>query len=238
MNWTALVELFETSFMPAPHKLGADVASYGLATANLRLLSGDDVLAMLPSELRRAAPRRMETYWAGRLCAYRAMRDLGLMADIPRGTQGEPVWPSTLSGSITHTDMVAYAAVCPRRKSFGIGIDTERYPTNEVVQVVRDGVLTDDERRLLQRSHHDATLLCTVIFSAKEAVYKAIFPKLRRFVDFTEIEAVDLDLDTGCISMRPTRTSRLRPEDVPNSAYFHSDRRGMVHCSVDPNLKE
>jgi enterobactin synthetase component D len=61
-------------------------------------------------------------------------------------------------------------------------------------------VLTADERAVLRRGP-DADLMATVVFSAKESVYKAVYPRVRRILEFHEVH-IDLDLPKGSFRAR------------------------------------
>jgi 4'-phosphopantetheinyl transferase EntD len=127
--------------------------------------------------------RRVE-FVTGRACARRALRELGIPpAPITSGGRGEPVWPEGVVGSITHCPGYTACAVARERDLLALGIDAE--PNAELPAGVLPSIAFGDERelRLSERGVHADRLL----FSAKEAVYKAWFPLTGRQLAFEEV---------------------------------------------------
>jgi 4'-phosphopantetheinyl transferase EntD len=82
--------------------------------------------------------------------------------------------------SITHTDTHAAVAVAHKAEFLSIGIDMERI--NRVTANLVPKLLTRTEQQLY--SEVDPTL----IFSAKEACYKFLFPLQGEYVDYLSVE--------------------------------------------------
>ncbi len=81
-----------------------------------------------------------------------------------------------------------------------VGVDIESRTGN--VEKIGDLVLTEDERQYqtgLGAASFDDRL--RVIFCAKEAIYKAIFPSVARFVDFREV-SVGIDGGSNTFTAR------------------------------------
>jgi 4'-phosphopantetheinyl transferase EntD len=121
----------------------------------------------------KAAPKRRREFALGRACARSALEKLGHGgAVIGKGANGAPLWPDGITGSITHTQNYAAALVGETRRFFGIGVDAER-----VGGVTRDlwPRLFDDAERdhLMSLGETDRLIIATLLFSAKEACYKA-----------------------------------------------------------------
>lgn len=135
-----------------------------------------------------AVDSRKSEFGDGRWCAHRALRGLGEDAPILRGEKGMPLFPASVSGTISHTRGVRMALVGRSGHWRSLGLDVE------VAQRLPDGVLnavtTVRERRVLRRAATRAPgrALGTVLFSAKESVYKAWFPLAGRFLDFDEVD--------------------------------------------------
>lgn len=127
---------------------------------------------MLPGEtLPGAIPARLREFSAGRHAARLAMASLGQpVQPIPQADDRAPIWPQGICGSITHSRHACLAAVSMVQ---GIGLDLE-----EEIPLERDlwpTVLLPDERDWAL-SQPDAGLAAKLIFSAKEAAYKAQYP--------------------------------------------------------------
>ncbi len=135
-----------------------------------------------------AVDSRKAEFGDGRWCAHRALRGLGEDVPILRGPKGMPLFPPTVSGTISHTRGLRMALVGRSEHWQSLGLDVE------VAQRLPEGVLTAvtsvRERRVLRRvgSRVPGRELGTVLFSAKESVYKAWYPLAGRFLDFDEVD--------------------------------------------------
>jgi len=158
---------------------------------------------LLPAEREATAsmsPRRRREFAHGRSCARLALAGLGHRGcAVPVGIDRAPVWPAGVVGSITHCADNAAAAVAYREDIVGIGLDIER--NEELEQPLLAMICRTDE--LEQLGAGDVRLLLAkLVFSAKESVFKCIFPEVRRFVDFREV-GIQLDLEANTFAARP-----------------------------------
>lgn len=152
-----------------------------------------------------ASPRRQRQFAAGRSLARAAMAALGVPPQaIGRGAAGAPLWPAGLVGSITHSGGLAAAAVAAARHCGGIGIDLE--DPARVAARLHPRLFTASEQRLLSGAD---PRLPGLLFAAKEATYKAVQPRVGRYIGFQEAE-VDVDWAAG--AWRP----RYLGEHEPN----------------------
>jgi 4'-phosphopantetheinyl transferase EntD len=150
-----------------------------------------DPLHLRPAEYRqveRAVLKRQREFAAGRALAHRLLEQLNmtvpaLLADADR----VPIWPEGIVGSITHCGSLCAVAVADIASSAGVGIDVEpAKPLKEELlpQVLRPG----EYGQLLALSPALRPLGGILVFSIKEAVYKAIYPQRRVFLDFQQVE--------------------------------------------------
>lgn len=148
----------------APGIFGADLEDAG------------QPLALHPEEeifVAGAAPKRRRDFVLGRACARAALAGLGHGgAVIGQGEGGVPLWPAGIVGSITHTSFYAAALAAEARLFSGVGVDAERVGgvTEELWPRLFDAAERD---RLMELDGASRAILATVIFSAKEACYKA-----------------------------------------------------------------
>jgi 4'-phosphopantetheinyl transferase EntD len=119
----------------------------------------------------RAGEVRRRDFALGRSCARAALKPLGFgQAVIPKAQAGAPVWPPGLLGSITHTKAYA-AALAGRSRDFClIGVDAER--VGGIGEDLWPRLFSGAEREQLLMTR-DRSLMATLLFSAKEACYKA-----------------------------------------------------------------
>jgi len=151
----------------------------------------------LSAALERATAKRRGEFLAGRFCARAAIEALACAPAEPleRDPDGCPVWPPGLVGSISHTSGFATAAVASSREARGLGVDVEPVMSSEAAAEVAGLVARDDEtRRVAQAAGMDAMEALTLVFSAKESLFKALYPPTRRHFDYLDCEIVRLDL--------------------------------------------
>jgi len=146
------------------------------------------LFAQETAQIAKAVPRRQAEFAAGRACAHRAMAELGHpKVPLLRGEDRAPVWPEGLTGSITHTDQWAVAAI--GRRSHGIaaiGIDLE--PAEPLPPDLWSSVCTDQERA--QFSGLPLGIAARLVFCMKEAAFKCQFPLSRTLLEFTDLQIV------------------------------------------------
>ncbi len=141
----------------------------------------------LPNTLDRAVRKRKAEFIAGRYCARQALRQLDdtLHASIGIGADREPLWPEACVGSITHAHGYASALVASQSSVRGVGIDSETWVAPRTAQELGGQILTaaeryDDFQNLFESPRHYLTL----VFSAKESLYKCLFPLVNKFFGF------------------------------------------------------
>lgn len=164
----------------------------GVAICESSLRSSEGEPALHPDETRMlegCVEKRQREILAGRRCVRRALAQLGIV-DFPllAGPDRAPVWPKAVVGSLTHTDgcVGGYcgAVVAESRRFAGIGIDAE--PRLPLPGELWDLILDPEEKRQALQSPSPG-VHARLVFSAKEATYKAIYPMVRRVLDFCEI---------------------------------------------------
>lgn len=102
---------------------------------------------------------------------------------ILKSIEGFPIFPEKITGSIAHTNNCAVAISALKSDLYSIGIDIEDISRAASFQSIYDRIVTSEEDILLSSY---SRLLGLLVFSAKESVYKAYFPKIRHFFGFKE----------------------------------------------------
>lgn len=139
------------------------------------------------SAVAQAVEKRRLDFAAGRACARRALRQLGIEdAAIPVGERREPRWPDGIIGSLSHTRGFCGAAVARQTDVKGLGFDVERI--SEVRLELRSHIATDDEldelHALVGGPREQALALA---FSAREAFYKFQYPLSGQWVGLRDV---------------------------------------------------
>jgi 4'-phosphopantetheinyl transferase EntD len=180
----------------------------GVAVVELR--EAGDVESLWPSEaacVSHAVPERVQEFAAGRQCARRAMAEFAIR-DFPllMGADRRPLWPDTLAGSITHTRGFCAAAVAERARLGTLGLDSE--VAGGVDENLWPAICLPQELAWLDTLPREArTAAATLLFSAKEALYKCQYPLFAQRLDFHDIQIAPLDWGRprGAFTVRPTR---------------------------------
>jgi enterobactin synthetase component D len=165
---------------------------------SVRFAPGDEdrfAVIDLPPELARAVPKRRLEFLAGRTCATRALGRLAprlLEEPVPVGADRAPVWPAGIVGSITHAEGFAAAAVARSTDARGLGLDSERLVTAAAMEAVAAQAVTREELGALARAGSSEAMLLTLMFSAKESLFKCLYPLVGRYFDFRDATVVDV----------------------------------------------
>jgi 4'-phosphopantetheinyl transferase EntD len=181
----------------------AEILPPDAAVAEVRGDVADAILFPAEKEaVARAVEKRRREFRTGRACARAALAQLGVEAQaIPSGPRGAPQWPAGVVGSITHCDGYRACALARSNDLISIGVDAE------LDAPLPDGVIGDialpGERRALDAlaAQEPGVNWDRLLFSAKEAVYKAWFPLAERWLGF-EDALVEIDRERGSFSAR------------------------------------
>jgi len=160
-----------------------------------RLIGPGDESALLEEEARSIESRTAEARrasGAARIVGRRLLARLGYAeCAIPKGPSAAPLWPAGLVGSFAHDESVAVAAVAHCCEVGTLGIDVE--PAQALPSELLDVIATPQERRHLGSDPWEGRLL----FTAKEAVYKAAYTLDGTLLDYHDI-AIDLSAGKAC----------------------------------------
>lgn len=177
-----------------------------LNIAHVALGSVSDVLQQTllkqyrPAEFEAWKPIRQLSFLAGR-AAVRIWQNQFIKDDfpVPRHLDGSPQWPKNWCGSIAHCRTEAVAVLHKNdplsnmKLLKGIGIDVECAQGAAMLVGSADLLACQAEQAVVQKSGYDEIDSLLAIFSIKESIYKAIYPSIKRYVDFLEVEIIDID---------------------------------------------
>jgi 4'-phosphopantetheinyl transferase EntD len=151
-----------------------------------RLILPGDEDALLPNEARAFASSVVgvrRASGAARLVARELLARLGISdCELPKSASGAPNWPPGVVGSMAHDARVAIAAVGLQRDVGALGIDIE--PAEPLPAELLELVATPAERLKIDQDPYRGRLL----FVAKEAAYKAVYPLDQAFLEHHDVE--------------------------------------------------
>jgi 4'-phosphopantetheinyl transferase EntD len=123
------------------------------------------------SHLANAVLARRNEFIAGRRCARMALAQIGQVScALPKNADGLPIWPAATMGSITHSRGLCCAVAASADKMMYLGVDLEK--TNRLSARAMERVVHPLEAATVGENQ----ALGSLLFSAKEAFYKAQFP--------------------------------------------------------------
>lgn len=156
-----------------------------------RMVAMQDVIflnhlrASLPHYLNRACHARQNAFLAGRQCASSALADAGFIGQSPldRLDNGLVDWPDGWVGSISHSRELAICLVSRRHDHRLIGVDIEQMIGTETAYNIVHLIVESHELAAINELYDFQTSV-TIIFSAKEALFKALYPATSKFENF------------------------------------------------------
>jgi len=166
-----------------------------------------------PSSIQASVIKRQAEFLAGRYAARMAILQISPQVKqcpiIEIGIHRAPVWPPFIIGSITHTG--SKAASITKRVNRGdpskdyIGIDVEDIIDEQVSAKIEESILTRNDREAVLASGVDANIATTLVFSAKESLFKALYPFVGEYFGFEKAEVRKVNVlcrfkvDTGSV---------------------------------------
>lgn len=174
------------------------------------------------TRLAHAGKKRLAEFFAGRRLARVALAHAGHTETwLARSSSGAPIWPSGFSGSLSHKRNVVTVMLGP--SSLRLGVDVEEPFTGFSLDAISRRALSKTERQSAGDSPFGRALCTTILFSAKEALYKALSPEVRVRFGF---EAAELNAppQNGRLTLKLTRT--LTPA-LPAGASFELCYSGL-----------
>ena len=132
--------------------------------------------------------KRRAEFLLGRSCAHKALSKLKLETEpiLRNRKTREPCWPETVCGSITHSEGWAAAAVGFANDISGIGIDLESLSRNVDYKISRHVCVESELKWLESMPQEQANLMLRIIFSAKESIFKCLYPVSKTYLYFKD----------------------------------------------------
>jgi len=179
---------------------------------NISIATGDPVaiegglLQQEENATHKMCAARKTEFICGRATARRAMAGLGHGADaIPMGRDRAPIWPEGIVGSITQSAdaCIALAAAGETYRSLGVDLEPDQPLADELVlEICRP----EEKDWLYSQPAANRGHLARLLFSAKEAAYKAQYPLTKLLFGFDRF-SVRFDFGAGGFLARFTQAT-------------------------------
>lgn len=145
-----------------------------------------------PQHIKRSVTKRRAEHLAGRLCCQRILRALGLPEEVSCHADRSPCWPPSVTGSISHCKNQALALVT-REQNVCLGVDIELL-NSQILRESADIFSSSDERNSLTEKFTSDAHALLLIFSAKESLFKALYPRVNYFFGFEYARLWEVDI--------------------------------------------
>lgn len=170
-----------------------------------RRISSDDEYALMPEEaasFTTSVAKIKRASGSARIVARELLAQIGIPeAAVPKAISGAPIWPDGVVGSISHNSQIAIVAVALSRDVGALGIDIE--PAEFLPFDLLEHIATPRELQRIAEDPFGGRLL----FTAKEAVYKAVYPLDHEFLEHQDVE---IDIANCRAQVRNGRAIKLR----------------------------
>ncbi|MEY8826731.1 4'-phosphopantetheinyl transferase [Klebsiella pneumoniae] len=183
---------------------------------------------IFPRVLHSALTKRRAEYLAARIASKRILNILG-----EKGTPGTaldhlPIWPNGWCGSISHTNEYAVALISTARKDLIAGVDIEQFEPQKMKEIAY--VFSDfQELELISKVELDYEMALLIIFSAKESLFKGLYPEVRRLFLFDAAQLIKFDGDNNKVVFMLTQD--LSPKcrkGTELTVYYMFFERGVI----------
>ncbi|MEB0048246.1 MULTISPECIES: 4'-phosphopantetheinyl transferase family protein [unclassified Pseudomonas] len=156
-----------------------------------------------PASIQRSVAKRQAEFLAGRVCARAALLQLEGLSCVPAiGEDRAPVWPSHITGSITHSTGQAAAIVAQKTHWRGLGMDLENLlPPERATRLAAEILTSSEMQRMAAGTQDHVALLVTLTFSVKESLFKALYPIVQKRFYFEHAEVLEWT-ESGQVRLR------------------------------------
>ncbi|MFE8151231.1 4'-phosphopantetheinyl transferase superfamily protein [Brenneria goodwinii] len=163
--------------------------------------------------LERSVPKRRAEFLAGRCLAKQVLSRLGYEGLVLNCAEDRsPRWPENVSGSLSHSanSVLCAAHIHNNNAPACVGVDIEDFMSAKRAESLWPGLVDEEEYHWLHAQNDEFRCLLTLNFSAKESLFKALYPRIKRYFDFLDARMVTLDSAKQCFELE--LLSNLTPE--------------------------
>lgn len=166
----------------------------------------------IPKVIECSVETRRAEFLAGRMMAFQALKFSGFASheQIKASKNKGPIWPCGYLGSISHSKEFIFTAACEGKKCNSLGVDLEHIFSLETYNNVSKHVHTKSEINIFLNTGISELAASTIIFSAKESLYKALFKYVNQFFGFEVANIISVDMKTYTLEIELIEEFRLK----------------------------
>lgn len=185
-----------------------------------------------PDSMAQATKKRQSEFLAGRYAAKESLKALGItIHNTAIDENRAPIWPEDVVASITHNVGTAICAAAPNSQVKFLGIDLEQIVDTETIHEIKPSIINTQEESLLRSSDLAFDTAFTLVFSAKESLFKALYYYAGRYLDFDAAELSFICTTTNSFGL--TLTEDWSPEfqsGTPVHGRYHVNHDHVFTC--------
>lgn len=172
----------------------------------------------------RAVEKRRREFSTGRWLAREGLSRLGLSTTaIPAAPDRTPQWPSGVVGSVSHSGSMCAVALAPSGEFTSIGLDLQMTPVpGELARTI----VSPNEP-----AAYRSPQMLGLVFSAKEAVFKCVFPLEGKFLGFHAVE-ISIDIESRTFSATILDREEGHRHPCTGNGLFETDPSGVLTAFV------
>lgn len=189
-----------------------------------------------PDNIKLMINKRQAEFLAGRVCAKHAFLasarfNSSSLPDVKVGEHRAPIWPKGFAGSITHSASKAICVLGRATAVKNIGIDIEGILSDATASEVAKQIHNQKEWDLLLAEGIPAHIATTLIFSAKESLFKALYRDVRDYFGFEKARVCRFDNEECVLSLEldPPFAERYNLSAV-YTAHVYIDAHEVITC--------
>nr|WP_318381167.1 4'-phosphopantetheinyl transferase superfamily protein [uncultured Enterobacter sp.] len=183
-----------------------------------------------PPALAQAVDKRKAEYFAARFCAQQLLRQLGDNDVVGSHPDRAPQWPAGVYGSLSHSGDLAIAVVARQSSGLRPGVDIE-HMNADVMRETAEMFTTPAEQVLLARTDLAREQALLITFSAKESLFKALYPQVQQMFDFDSACIIELNSAQQRFRLRLTRSLAVKlPQGSEFTGFYQHIDDAVVTC--------
>jgi enterobactin synthetase component D len=138
-----------------------------------------------------------------------------------------PIWPDGFVGSISHSGH--YVIVLLSQDHRALGVDIEAIMSLDRANKLRDQFVSEEEMNLCQM---DTNIFTTLVFSAKESLFKLVYPLCKKYFGFKVATLMNYSSHTFQIKLHTTDSEISAYNGVYTGKWIQFDGYLMTFLSL------
>lgn len=197
-----------------------------------------DYKISMPETIQRSVNGRKAEFLAGRCSAHKALAKLKIeVPSLEIKPDRSTKWPKGVVASISHSGDTAMCIAARSEHHAYLGVDIEQLISSSLIANIESSIINSAERDRLSTTSMPYSAAFTIAFSAKESLYKALYPSVARIFDFDAVELLFIDEINKTLGFKiiDTLNQEFTSGTRVNGIYNY-DEQQVLTCIYKPNV--